>query len=1287
MTARNEDFLFAQEAQALGYVSEQQVEEGFLLQRRMADDLKIDERLAVILVKRGWMAEEQAKRVMGMVEPEGARSQIEGYRLVQMVGRGAMGTVYKAIHKGLHRVVAIKILRRDLVRDKTQIERLRREAKLLADLDHPNIVRAFDAGESNGFPFLVMEYVEGETLRDRINREGALSNEEALRITRALADALERARRMGVVHRDVKPGNVLMSTSGTPKLMDLGLAKGPLDMGLTQHGATVGTPQFISPEQAQDPRRADTRSDIYSLGASLYTMVTSRPPFEGTTLAEIITKVLYQQPVPPRVRNAAVSPEVGHLIERMMLKDPSLRYQTPAQVVADIDLIRGGQSIVPKGFQGNWEAYLLRQQARKRQRWMMIGAAAVLLLAVGTLLFLNKARRDRAQALVDQLASEALLVERVQPDDDLAELQGKLEDVARRLREIRELEREDGAYLEDEATIKFKLDAYDRNHHELARLQNQMPSIGPLRERGDFRGALGRVKDFLGSIEGRDLPPARRRAEELVAAITAESDAHWQAAQQAVADRTWGTLDEFVRHWRDMEAAVQGPYVVTKAWQQAKTTAGVLEAAALSIVAEVRAVGDAFLGSAVDARIRRLAFFDLVQGLSARRRAAEVAVMGHHRAFRGLFPLNRLTGGAGIVTVALDEIEHKFRTQVDDFWRVLEEECRSKLPVVEALDRLEAFEDACARGNAFPQLAGEARRLRDRLSEEHSRRIAAARERLEHTRSAVLGALRRGEGAAIRATVDEALDSGELDARRRRTVERMRVAADALDNLHELVLPWLKSQRSVTDVRTWAPDGSVTAHRRWQIVSVDEGARELRVRVPRRGSSRAHETTIPLRDVLVETLAVWAAAAGHPLAGEALHGAILELATLEHVHDDPGRDLRKLVRRYDALMRRLVQADPAGTWHGLVMLLRDTLRGYQEERERQARRTIQQVNWAVTGKDGNDPRWLRAQSLYEQLANPEGKLRDTDEFEKNQRILEDQAALARRELAQQDLLRRVPGAGVESLQGGRYGFIFDFDDEMQMQNFDRVLGALEAYRGKAVTPTGSVARRLHLLRGMEGVVRDRPLSIESMFDPHVKIVVEFKMFAPRSLLLAIDIDGVQVAICSADPTYWKWRFPSDAPLLEGENKLPEYDFHGRGRGIAFHAGPDFGPEFPQGNWDWHRFSRGEHHGRWADPAWLEKYRSRLFAFEPGREYKVRVVRTRGTIELWVDGELIAQKSETIWTHVGGTSDIDPKTRRGSGRIQILTWTPMAIDDLVLEGTVRKSWRERKETRKRGEAGK
>ena len=182
MTAENLDFLFAEEARRLGYVTEAQVDEAIQLQRHMADDLQIDERLHVLMHKRSWLSEEQVRKVMAHVQPRGNKAQIEGYRLIAKIGGGAMGTVYRARHERLNRDVAIKILRRDLGEDPTQMERLRAEARLLASLDHPNVVRALDAGEAGGYPYFVMDYVEGENLRDRIAERGPLDEGEALEI-------------------------------------------------------------------------------------------------------------------------------------------------------------------------------------------------------------------------------------------------------------------------------------------------------------------------------------------------------------------------------------------------------------------------------------------------------------------------------------------------------------------------------------------------------------------------------------------------------------------------------------------------------------------------------------------------------------------------------------------------------------------------------------------------------------------------------------------------------------------------------------------------------------------------------------------------------------------------------------------------------------------------------------------------------------------------------------------------------------------------------------------------
>ncbi len=1280
MSARNEDFLFAQEAQELGYVSADQVEEGFLLQKKMAEDLKIDERLAVILVKRGWMAEEQAKRVLGIVEPEGTRSQIEGYRLVQMIGRGAMGTVYKAIHMGLHRVVAIKILRRDLAADKTQVERLKREAKLLADLDHPNIVRAFDAGESNGFPYLVMEYVEGETLRERIASKGPMSNEEALRITRALADALEKARRMGVVHRDVKPGNVLMSTSGTPKLMDLGLAKGPLDLGLTQHGATVGTPQFISPEQAQDPRKADTRSDIYSLGASLYAMMTKRPPFEGSTLAEIITKVLYEQPVPPRMRNPNVSPEVGHLIERMMLKDPTLRYQTPAHVVADIDMIRGGQSIVPTGFTGNWEAYLLRKRNRKIIRRSAVGIAAAVVLAIFGMTWWNRMQREEAQAEVDMLADRILSMPPVTAGDPLTDLRKRRDQVVKDRDQIEQRESEDGAHSTNRSDIEKRLEEYASNIERIEKIEStRKKNIDPLVAKAEFAQAL--VVAQRERERARGYPAAFYVADRIYREVLSASEAHWASARDAIEKRTVSDLPEFVTKWTELHTqADPGQYARTPRFNKERERAKDLGVAAARIGAEVKRFDDAFAEDLVAKRIARLELMELRDALRDLGRAALGAVDSHHAGFaknNADVPLSRLTGKSGFVTLAIGRIRARAARQVEAHWESLKK-LVSTLPPDEALNRLTAFEDAADRGDAFPRLARLARELAARIDEAGAQARQKSQEAFDRARDAHLIALRRGDPKNLRAVNQSALE-GPLARPQRLEIEALITGAEALDALHEAAVLYLEGKPKLTDIERRSIDGAITVDPRWKSYTVEKDKGRVVARVSRRISSDG-KLIVRLQDFTLPQLERWAMRSGSGLSG--LYLALVRLAQIERLpHDDPGQDLRKLIQAYGLSLEKFesLEATEARAWAGLVRAVLDDLGTYQRRREDNAVWTIESIEQLFA-----QSKYYLALERYKALASKTGKLRYTNASDKNNVELEKKAKVSEEALAKEELLRLLPGADVEEIEGGRHRFHFDFNDETQLDNFVRGLGKLVPQEGGAITPVGQTPYRLMLLAGETGLVRDRPLSIYNMMDPHARITLEVDV-RPQgrgSFLVAFDMDGVQIAICSADPNYWKWRWRPGAPLLDGEQRLPEFDFFGRGRGIAFHDGRTFGPNFPVGNdWDWPDFGEGRFFDKWKDSEYLDKRRSRLFAFEPGRKYRVKIIRLRGEMQFWVDGELIARKHDADWTHRGDHSDIDRKfTRGGSGLIQILTWTPTAIDNLSIEGTVMKTWRRHQKMR-------
>jgi len=266
-----------------------------------------------------------------------------GYKLLAEIGRGGMATVYKAVQLQLDRVVALKILSAHLAGDKTFVRRFLREAKLAATLSHPNIVAVYDVGQGKDRYYLAMEYVEGETLSDLVKREGPLPEARALSIIRQMADALEHARARELIHRDVKPGNILISADGAAKLADMGLARS-VSTTTTQktQGLVMGTPSYIAPEQASGERDLDTRTDIYALGATFFYAVTGQPPFDGDTVAAVIRKHLLE----PAPLADSVNPEVTRgtslVIRKCMEKERGQRYQTPGEMTSDVqDIVQG----------------------------------------------------------------------------------------------------------------------------------------------------------------------------------------------------------------------------------------------------------------------------------------------------------------------------------------------------------------------------------------------------------------------------------------------------------------------------------------------------------------------------------------------------------------------------------------------------------------------------------------------------------------------------------------------------------------------------------------------------------------------------------------------------------------------------------------------------------------------------------------------------------------------------------------------------------------------------------
>ncbi|MBS0210775.1 MAG: protein kinase [Planctomycetes bacterium] len=303
--------------------------------------------LAKVLVERGLFTEFQVKQILA---GRASALVLNQYLLIDKIGAGGMGQVFKARHRKMKRLVAIKLLPAALVKDKDAIRRFQREVEAAARLSHPNIVAAHDADECRGQHYLAMEYVEGRDLSALVKERGPLPVDEALNYIAQSARGLAFAHAEGVVHRDIKPANLLVDHKGVVKILDMGLARfedaNAQDQQLTNTGAVMGTVDYMAPEQATDTRHADARSDIYSLGCSLYRILTAESVFDGDT---VVKKILAHMnaPIPSLVaKRPDVSPEVDRIFQKMMAKRPEDRYQQADQLVAELDAARGVSSSV-----------------------------------------------------------------------------------------------------------------------------------------------------------------------------------------------------------------------------------------------------------------------------------------------------------------------------------------------------------------------------------------------------------------------------------------------------------------------------------------------------------------------------------------------------------------------------------------------------------------------------------------------------------------------------------------------------------------------------------------------------------------------------------------------------------------------------------------------------------------------------------------------------------------------------------------------------------------------------
>jgi beta-lactam-binding protein with PASTA domain/tRNA A-37 threonylcarbamoyl transferase component Bud32 len=272
------------------------------------------------------------------------------YELDGVIGRGGMAEVYRARDLRLDRVVAIKTLRSDLARDPTFQARFRREAQSAASLNHPSVIAVYDTGEDemngNPVPYIVMEYVEGRTLRDVLREEQRLLPDRAMQMTDGILRALDYSHRGGIVHRDIKPANVMLTSSGEVKVMDFGIARALADSAatMTATAQVIGTAQYLSPEQARG-ERVDARSDIYSTGCVLYELLTGRPPFQGDSPVAIAYQHVREEAPPPSQLDPSIPQWANAIVMKGLAKDPNHRYQSASEMRADIQRASQGMPV------------------------------------------------------------------------------------------------------------------------------------------------------------------------------------------------------------------------------------------------------------------------------------------------------------------------------------------------------------------------------------------------------------------------------------------------------------------------------------------------------------------------------------------------------------------------------------------------------------------------------------------------------------------------------------------------------------------------------------------------------------------------------------------------------------------------------------------------------------------------------------------------------------------------------------------------------------------------------
>ena len=325
------------------FLNVDQLKEGLRLQAKLRS-MGIEESLGEILIRNKSLSPENLAEIL-RIQGERTKTQLPGLKIETKLGGGAMGSVFRAVQLSMSRPVAVKVLKRSLAEDPLFRERFLREARSSAHLSHKNIVGGIDCGVHKGMYFYVMELVEGITAQDALTREGPMSEKRAVELAIDIASGLQYAHDKGYIHRDVKPDNILIeSGSGQARLTDLGLAR-PVandDANLTAEGTTLGTAYYMSPEQVRGESDLDIRADLYSLGATLFQLVTGEVVFEGKTGSQVLVRHLNEEARDIRAVRPGLSREFAAVIARLLEKNPADRFPTPAHLANELSRFRSG---------------------------------------------------------------------------------------------------------------------------------------------------------------------------------------------------------------------------------------------------------------------------------------------------------------------------------------------------------------------------------------------------------------------------------------------------------------------------------------------------------------------------------------------------------------------------------------------------------------------------------------------------------------------------------------------------------------------------------------------------------------------------------------------------------------------------------------------------------------------------------------------------------------------------------------------------------------------------------